>query len=90
MKTYNYPLQIASSTRTRKAIFSLTSIGKTVLQYLIDAIAPSHELRICQTTNQQGDLIWRVYDPITNRSISIDSEYDLRVWIEQRYYSKPQ
>lgn len=89
MKTYSYPLQSATSTRIRKTNVSLIAAGKTVLQYLLNVLAPSNELQIHQTTNQQGDLIWRVYDPVTERLTYVDSEYDLRVLIEQRYYSNP-
>lgn len=35
----------------------------------------------------QGETeVWRVYDPVSNRTRYFDNEDGLRVWMEERYY----
>ncbi len=42
-------------------------------------------LRVWQAS-QNGQIVWRVYDPITHRRAEFADELDLRVWLEERYY----
>jgi hypothetical protein len=59
----------------------LARIGKHVMHWLTTGSLP----RITKT--MQGDTeVWKVYDPITNRTHYFDDEADLRVWMEERYY----
>lgn len=35
----------------------------------------------------QGDTeVWKVYDPVSNRTLYFEQENALRVWMEERYY----
>lgn len=43
------------------------------------------ELQIRQRRDRHGNLWWHVYDPITNHSVRLSSEAEVRVWIEQSY-----
>jgi hypothetical protein len=36
----------------------------------------------------QGDVeVWKVYDPINNRTLCFTDEDEVRAWLERRYYS---
>ena len=45
------------------------------------------EPRIHQQYDRYGKSEWRVFDPITSQTFSFDSEGDVCVWLEQRYYA---
>jgi hypothetical protein len=35
----------------------------------------------------QGDTeVWKVYDPVSSRTLYFDQENALRIWMEERYY----
>ena len=57
-----------------------------VLDRLMKFLVTSNELRIWQTSDRFGNTLWNAYDPATGRSTSLDSEPELRAWIEERYY----
>ncbi|HEY9625057.1 MAG TPA: hypothetical protein V6C78_32320 [Crinalium sp.] len=60
---------------------TLEKIGQELFQYL----AGNPELRIHKTVNSQGMTYWRIYDPVTQRNITLSSEQEVRTWIENRY-----
>lgn len=43
--------------------------------------------QIRQEYDRQGNLQWRVFDPVTTKSRFFDSEDDVCAWLEQRYYA---
>jgi hypothetical protein len=45
------------------------------------------EPQIRQERDRNGKFQWRVFDPITSTSRFFDSENDVCVWLEQRYYA---
>lgn len=55
-------------------------------QNLFAALTKPQEPQIWQGYDRQGNLWWHGYDPITGRSICRDSEKEMRIWIEERYY----
>ena len=55
-------------------------------QHLLAILIKDNDLQIWQTSDSFGNNWWHAYDPATGRSTSVDSEADMRVWIEQRYY----
>lgn len=80
MKTTKTPLH------TPKASFPLVAIGKAIWQRLIRALTSGNELQVWKTTDRHGHTYWQAYDPATDRSTSLGSEAEMRMWIEQRYY----
>lgn len=87
MKTSNKPLQSANtSLRSPTVLFTLFPTLKAIWQRLIRTITSSKELQVWKTTDRHGHTYWHAYDPTTERSISLGSEAEMRMWIEQRYY----
>jgi hypothetical protein len=63
----------------------LTQLLQKALHTLLQRLTPGDAPRIAKI--HQGDVeVWRVYDPISDRTLTFDDEGDLRVWLEQRYY----
>lgn len=59
---------------------------KGILQRLLKFFIGGNELRIWQTYDRAGNNWWHAYDPVTGRHASVDSEAEMRVWIEQQYH----
>ena len=76
--------------RTRSQIpankLGLLSRLKVIWQWMVQVFVGSNELRTWQTYDRYGNNWWHAYDPVTGRYTSVDSEAELRVWIEQHYY----
>ncbi|NJR66872.1 MAG: hypothetical protein HC772_18700 [Leptolyngbyaceae cyanobacterium CRU_2_3] len=53
---------------------------------LINLFCGSSEPRIDRKIAHDGTPYFHVYDPVTRRSMTLSSEQELRVWIDQRYY----
>lgn len=62
---------------------------KTLWQGFVKTIVGRNELRVWQTSDTDGYLHWRAYDPLTGETTIRDSEDEMRVWIEQRYHDHP-
>ncbi|EKD10027.1 hypothetical protein HFV01_25050 [Limnospira fusiformis SAG 85.79] len=43
------------------------------------------DIRISESYDQDGDLVWDVYDPFTRRNQRFYTEQDVRIWLESRY-----
>ncbi|HEY9649105.1 MAG TPA: hypothetical protein V6C95_00470 [Coleofasciculaceae cyanobacterium] len=67
--------------------FTFISAVKSGLEHLIDFLKLSNEPRIWKTTDRQGNTVWRVYDPVSDRAVSLESEDEIRSWLEKRYYN---
>ncbi|MEC4892917.1 MAG: hypothetical protein SAL07_13035 [Oscillatoria sp. PMC 1051.18] len=59
-----------------------------VWEYLLNITVRSSEPRIYEKRDRYGKTYWQVYDPVTNFCYSFDSENEVRIWLERRYYSK--
>ncbi len=57
-----------------------------VLDHLVKLLVAGDELRVWQTNDRFGNTLWNAYDPVTGSSKILDSEAELRSWIEGRYY----
>lgn len=57
-----------------------------LFQRLTKVILGSNELQIWETCDDSGNSLWHAYDPVTERYTSVNSEAEIRAWIEQRYY----
>lgn len=62
--------------------FNLRSALRKLWQSLT---VPSSEPHVWKKGDRQGNIYWKVYDPLTDRSGLFESENQLRVWLEQRY-----
>ncbi len=52
---------------------------------LVHYLTRPNEIRIWQVSDRQGETYWKAYDPYTNTTNYLNSENDLRVWLEQRH-----
>ena len=59
---------------------------KGIFQRLLKFFVGANDLRIWQTNDRLGNNWWHAYDPVTGRHTSVDSEAQMRTWIEQHYY----
>lgn len=70
--------------KVRSSKFS--SLLNRFWQHLVTTLVKGQEPRIWQTTNRYGNIQWHGYDPVTGYSVCRDSEEEMRIWFEQRYY----
>ena len=56
-----------------------------VWQFITDSLSHPSELEVRETYDRSGNLWWYVYDPKTGRSAWLDSEDEVRIWIEKNY-----
>ncbi|TVP66548.1 MAG: hypothetical protein EA342_11575 [Leptolyngbya sp. LCM1.Bin17] len=61
----------------------LTQAGQRLVRFLT---ANPAEPRIWQSS-QRGQVIWWIYDPVSQRRQSFQSELEVRQWLDSRYYS---
>jgi hypothetical protein len=59
---------------------TLSLIWDKVLSFLSD------EPKVWQERDRFGNLYWRIYDPISDRSATLASEQEVREWLDQRFY----
>lgn len=59
---------------------------KNFWQKVVNYLNTNNELQIWQSSDRYGRKWWNAYDPFTGRIAKRDSENEMRVWIEQRYY----
>lgn len=65
----------------------IISALKRISEYLRESIVGRNELRVWQTSDHFGNQRWHAYDPVTGRHTTVNSEAELRAWIERRYYN---
>ncbi len=88
MKTSNSQLHFPSEFIQNHPIkLPITSSLKRIGQLFIQFFASSSEPRIWTTTERYGNTFWHVYDPVSDKSKTLRSESEMRVWLEQRYYN---
>lgn len=59
---------------------------KLLAQKLIYWLVVKPELTVKQKVDCGSNAIWYVYDSTTERSASLASEEEVRIWIEERFY----
>lgn len=91
MKTYTNSLDRerletiwSQESQPQDKALKLSGLNK-VWQRLLQFFVSGDELRIWQTQDH-GKTWWHAYDSVTGRRTSVDSEEEMRSWIEQRYY----
>lgn len=69
--------------RTGKDIYNF---AVQITQTLFKSLAGGNEIEIWQSRDRHGNLLWNVHDPRSGRSAQLDSEQEVRIWLEERYY----
>jgi hypothetical protein len=75
------PLSQSTSSAQNSLLSRLAQIWRSIIRY--GTAAP--ELRVWQSRALLNRTVWYAYDPMTGDSISVGSEAEMRLWIEQRY-----
>lgn len=81
-------LLVKDAEENKNKIRKLSSGFNQFWQHLVTSLAQGQEPRIWQHTDRAGKIWWHGYDPHTERSICVDSEAEMRIWLEERYSSK--
>ncbi|MBE9166701.1 hypothetical protein IQ238_03860 [Pleurocapsales cyanobacterium LEGE 06147] len=50
--------------------------------------SPSGEPRIWQRTDRFGNPYWRVYDPVSDRTIRFNDKQEVMIWLDERHYHR--
>lgn len=66
---------------------AIVSALKAGLDRFLELLNFSNEPRIWRTIDGNGNTVWCVYDPVSDRSASLESEDEIRAWLEKRYYN---
>ncbi|MFB2833170.1 hypothetical protein [Floridanema evergladense] len=64
----------------------VASLINNICERFVTLINHASELKVWQTSDRKGHTWWNAYDPTTGNSISLDSEAEMRMWIEERYH----
>jgi len=56
-----------------------------VFQRVLGWFAPSHEPHIWSTTANDGQTCWHIYDPMYQQRLTMVSEEEVRIWLDERY-----
>ncbi|MGA9379475.1 MAG: hypothetical protein WBV73_11970 [Phormidium sp.] len=64
----------------------LTMFINKICERFVTLINHASEPKVWQSSDRAGHTWWNAYDPTTGNSISLDSEAEMRMWIEERYY----
>lgn len=75
-----------STVKLNRKIEQLSSFVNKISQRIVTAINSANEVRVWQSSDREGHTIWHGYNPTTGGSISVDSETEIRCWIEEQYY----
>jgi hypothetical protein len=59
----------------------LAAVGQRLTNWLTTGSMPHISKKVRGTTE-----VWRVYDPVADRTLYFDQEEPLRAWMETRYY----
>ena len=65
---------------------NLFLVINSLWEHIVLSLTKEQEPKIWQSCDRSGKLWWHGYDPVTGRSICRDSEAEMRIWIEERYY----
>lgn len=53
---------------------------------ILSATSKLSEPKVWQKKDRKGNIYWRVYNPTTGYCGSFNSEEEVRMWLEERYY----
>ncbi len=72
-------------TKAPASQLSIPSRLRKIWQLITDCLFSQAELEIREIYDRSGNLWWYVYDPVTGRFAWLDSEDEVRIWIEKNY-----
>jgi len=72
--------------RLQKINAKIVTFINNICERIVTAIAHANELQVWQTRDRFGNTSWHAYDPATGSSTCLNSEAEMRMWIEERYY----
>lgn len=55
---------------------------------MINGLAPDSRLTLQQIGDRLGNVIWRVSDPEIGPMAHLESQEEVRIWIENRFYAR--
>jgi hypothetical protein len=78
-----------NSNNSRRIVGAIALRLKSVVSSIWDFVftPASNEPIVSQGRDRSGQIYWRVYDPVSDRSIRFSSEQEVRQWLEQRFYT---
>lgn len=53
---------------------------------VLEILTKSPEPKVYQKHDRNGKLYFQVYDPIARQSSTFNTEQEVRIWLDQRYY----
>lgn len=62
---------------------------QTHWQRWLNRLIQKNELRVWQTCDRHGNVLWHAFDPLTEEAVTCGSEEAIRVWVEKHYYRNP-
>lgn len=65
---------------------NIKTIVKATLLHLFQVFKSSDRIQVWQKKDRYGHTYWQAYNLTTDRKISLASEAEIRIWIEQQYY----
>ncbi len=83
-------LNAHSSSDHAKRMFRAIAVRlKSLLSDIWDTISTPalNEPHVWQRRDRFGQIYWQVYDPIRDRTLTFDSEEEVRYWLDQRFYT---
>lgn len=83
---YTFASQLLEVSDQRTQTFNLARLAHGVWTRFIELFAPSSDVRIFTGCDRHGITYYRVYDVSTQDFHHFESEDELRIWLENRYY----
>jgi hypothetical protein len=65
---------------------TLGQFCQALFRGVVHYLSRPDDVRVWQVKNPDGSVSWRAYDRYSNTTSYLNSEEDLRSWLEQRYY----
>jgi hypothetical protein len=78
-------ISTAPSTATMPTWKKLTRAAEHWMNRTVAYFAGQGAPRIQERRDRTGALVFKVYDPISDRSYRFNSEAEVRIWLESRY-----
>jgi hypothetical protein len=76
---------IHSEPSEQKLVTLVSKIGR-ILHRLLESITVVNELKIYSLKSKSGNAYWVIRDPILGHKLFFESEQEVRVWLDKRYY----
>ena len=81
-RTAYYPQPPAAPKLWQQTQHLFVQVGRSLLEVLIG----SREPQIISSQSRDQQTTFQVYDPVRSTHHFFESEHEVRVWLEQRYY----